>query len=124
MKMRTYEIGLKRNYLEKSITILKLGKLSVGICRFKGKFYAYQNVCAHQGGPACEGGIFGNTECEIRADGSRSQEYTSQKRVNIACPWHGVEYDIETGICRANPSMRLQSFKIRVDNLGKVKITL
>ena len=27
----------------------------IGVFHWQGKFYAYENLCVHQGGPACEG---------------------------------------------------------------------
>ena len=31
------------------------GDLEIGVFRRNGALYAYRNLCAHQGGPACEG---------------------------------------------------------------------
>lgn len=67
--------------------------IQIGLFHFRGKFYAYEDVCAHQGGPACEGLIF-------------------EDLANIACPWHGVEYNIENGVGRADKKMKLRRFKV------------
>jgi len=32
--------------------IVPVGSTEVGVYRVKGKLYAYQNLCIHQGGPA------------------------------------------------------------------------
>lgn len=90
--------------------------MEIGVYRFDGKFYAYENVCAHQGGPVCEGMTVGHTEYAVTDPSKRLaiRSYLSEKRVNLSCPWHGVEYDIRTGICHADGKMRLRSFKVSV----------
>jgi len=40
----------------------------------------------------------------------------SDRRFGIASPWHGVEYDIETGICHPNQKMRLRRFEVVLTN--------
>jgi nitrite reductase/ring-hydroxylating ferredoxin subunit len=35
--------------------------------------------------------------------------------MKIACPWHGVEFDLVTGICRADPRYRLRSFEVLLE---------
>lgn len=92
----------------------------IGVYLFKGRYFAYRNSCPHQGGPAMEGEFVGNSEVEVREDGSR-REYTSTERYNISCPWHGIEYDIETGVCRADRRMRLKSYKVFIEG-DEVKV--
>lgn len=57
-----------------------------------GRFFALRNRCPHQGGPLCRGRLFG------RLDSSRPGEYTyDDDRYLLECPWHGWEFDLETG---------------------------
>lgn len=95
-------------------TFVNLDSGVVGIYKFKNRIFAYRNVCPHEGGPAVEGEVMGNTECPV-TDGRRMEQSVSKDRVNIVCPWHGIEYDIETGICRAGISLRLSRIQIIVD---------
>lgn len=97
-------------------------KTKVGVVRFKGKYYAYRNSCPHQGGPTVEGAILGNTECEVLPNGNRKR-FVSKDHQNIVCPWHGVEFDLETGVCKADRRMRLRSFQVIVDgDLVKIRV--
>jgi len=82
----------------------------VAVYQFRGKYYAYANQCPHQAGPACEGIVIGNSEAEILG-GGRVREYSSEDNMNIVCPWHGVEFDLKTGVCRADPRYRLRSYQ-------------
>jgi nitrite reductase (NADH) small subunit len=96
--------------------------LKIAIYRHKENYYAYLDHCPHQQGPACEGIVVGNTEGEIMPDG-KVRKYSSEDNFNIACPWHGVEFDLFTGICKANRRDRLRSYEVVVeDGLVKVKL--
>ena len=37
------------------VRVVRSGEVEVGVIRHAGKYYAYRNLCPHQGGPACEG---------------------------------------------------------------------
>ena len=37
------------------VRLVKAGAVEIGVIRHKGQYYAYRNVCPHQGGPVCEG---------------------------------------------------------------------
>jgi nitrite reductase (NADH) small subunit len=94
--------------------LVELGDETIAVYRHDGKYLAFRNRCPHQGGPASEGVVMGNVECEI-LEGGKRREYVSDKRFNIACPWHGVEFDIETGLCIATPRLRLKTYPVVQD---------
>lgn len=84
----------------------------VGVFRWDGEYFAYSNICLHQGGPACEGLIMHQVEDVIGPDRSWKGQTFSSRDVNFVCPWHGFEYSIRTGECAADPKLRLKSFPI------------
>ena len=43
-------------------SIVKHGDLEIGVMHRNGEFFAYRNLCLHQGGPACEGMVIGKVE--------------------------------------------------------------
>ena len=92
----------------------------IGVVKFGGRLHAFRNSCPHQGGPVAEGEVVGNVECVVLRGGER-RTAESEERFNIACPWHGIEYDLETGVCRSDPRMRLRSYEVVVEN-GLVKV--
>lgn len=65
---------------------------SIGIFNVRGRFHAMLNLCPHKNGPLCQGNIINwvvsDRPGEISLDMSRTF---------VTCPWHGYEYDIETG---------------------------
>ena len=40
---------------EGGVRLIKVGREEIGVIRHRDKYYAYRNLCPHQGGPACEG---------------------------------------------------------------------
>src|SRR3982074_1043425 len=40
---------------EGGVRIVRADQVEIGVIRHSGKYYAYRNLCPHQGGPACEG---------------------------------------------------------------------
>jgi nitrite reductase/ring-hydroxylating ferredoxin subunit len=85
----------------------------IAIYRFNGGYRAYLNQCPHQGGPACEGSAFKHVGASISENGSAKVE-VSNDTYDIACPWHGIEYSLDTGICNADKRFRLPSFELVV----------
>ena len=56
---------------------------------------AYRNACAHQGLPL-DGGIL------------------DEENGTITCPWHGFQFDSESGECFSAPQCQLEPFPLRV----------
>ena len=90
-------------------------RTKIAVYRLEGQFYAFLDLCPHQGGPACEGGTIPNLEAEILDGGLRFKTYKSSRNYNIVCPWHGVEFDLVSGVCKANPRDRLQSYEVVIE---------
>lgn len=93
-------------------TIVTAGPHEIGVFRHRGKLYAYSNFCLHSGGPACEGLIIAKVEERIKPDKTSDGLYFSDQHTHFACPWHGYEYDIETGEFVADRSQRLRAYEV------------
>ena len=63
---------------------------------------AYRNACAHQGLPL-DGGLL------------------DPEAGTITCPWHGFQFDSESGECFSAPQCQLEPFPLRVEN-GRVQV--
>lgn len=104
--------GKEHEYRDGSRKVIRDGETEIGIFRVGGEFYAYENVCLHQGGPVCEGMILGRVETVLGEDRSVVEERFSEEKIHIICPWHGWEYDIATGECAADRRLRLRKYEI------------
>jgi nitrite reductase (NADH) small subunit len=94
--------------------VVAAGEREVGIFAIDGKLVGWYNECPHMGGPVCQGKIFAKVIEPLDSERrSWAQGHHPTDR-NIVCPWHGVEFDIRTGVVPANPRMRLKSAKVEV----------
>jgi len=94
------------------------GGVSVVLCRKPdGSYRALRNRCSHHGAPLSKG-LF-----EKRVDGDVAGEKDLSPDVLVVrCPWHGYEFDVETGVCPADPeNVRVKAYDIVVEG-GRVFI--
>ena len=71
---------------------VQAGGREIALFRAQGKVYAIESICPHQGGPLAEGGIDGKV---------------------VMCPWHGWQFDVTTGECTFNPSIKQMTFNVK-----------
>ena len=93
--------------------VFAVDAFEVGVFRVGDKVIAYKNDCPHAGGPVCQGKIFHQIDETLTPD-KRSAGLRHSKRRNIVCPWHGYEFDIETGCHPGDPTVRLTPVKVAV----------
>jgi nitrite reductase (NADH) small subunit len=77
----------------------------------EGRFFAFENVCRHMGGPVGEGVLIGKVVSVLDENRAHLRDEFSTDEIHLVCPWHGWEYDIETGECAANRRLRLRRFE-------------
>ena len=74
--------------------VVEAGGKTIAVFNCGGTFYAIDNTCKHRGGPLGEGSLSGTT---------------------VTCPWHGWEYDVASGACAMDASVKVQRFDVKVD---------
>ena len=91
--------------------IISIGNKTIGIFNVNGNISAILNVCPHELGPVCQGKVGGTTLP------SQPGEYNWGRDGEIIfCPWHGWEFDMQTGVCLTDPTVRLRLFPISVED--------
>jgi 3-phenylpropionate/trans-cinnamate dioxygenase ferredoxin subunit len=73
-----------------------------------GALCGIRNRCPHHGGPLCLGRVGERMEGEPGV-------YELTGRRTLRCPWHGWEFDLETGVCLDEPSLRAAVYPVRVE---------
>jgi nitrite reductase (NADH) small subunit len=58
-----------------------------------GRFAACGAVCPHEDGPLADGWLEGDV---------------------VVCPWHGFDFDLETGQCRVDADLAVPVYPVRV----------
>ncbi len=108
---------------EGAVRIVAAGADEIGVFYRGGEYRAYLNRCLHQGGPACEG-IHLPRVLDVVGPGNEYRGQTfAEGTMHFICPWHGWEYDVDTGECVADRSMRLRRYDI-VRQDGRVYVRL
>ena len=121
--MREVIIGSVSEFSDPGRKIIGFEGFEVAIFKLDGEFFAYLNQCPHMGGPACQGKMIAKVE-EIIADDRTSKGMAfSKTKLHVACPWHGFEFDIRTGVHPGNPRARLRKIDVAVSE-GEVMISV
>lgn len=71
-----------------------VGATKLVICNYQGQIHVLDGVCSHARGPLCRGELDGRY---------------------LVCPWHGWEYDVETGQCEIEPTLSQKKFAVKID---------
>ena len=85
----------------------------VGIIRYEGEYYAIKNECLHRSGPLCDGQVQRRVRAEWEKAGKRPTEYFSDEPT-IACPWHGWEYDLESGNHLGDDDISVKTYDVTI----------
>jgi nitrite reductase (NADH) small subunit len=82
---------------------------TIAIFNVDGRLFAIDNHCPHQGGPLCHGQISGAMLP------SKPYEYLYGRPNSVlSCPWHGWQFDLETGETLFDPHVRVPIYPVRV----------
>lgn len=72
--------------------ITEVNGVSIGIFKEEGNYYAIRNVCPHKLAPICEGAV-----CGTMLPSEPTEFVYGYEGKVLKCPWHGWEFNIETG---------------------------
>ena len=111
--MNEIMVGELSEFAEGGYRVLRVDSFEFGVFRQGDRLIAYENHCPHDGGPVCQGKVIPRVEEELAPDQSSRGLRFSGKR-NIVCPWHGWEFDIESGRHCGDPKYRLRPVDVRV----------
>ncbi len=85
----------------------RIGVISVGR-----EFFAISDKCPHMGASICAGSLSGT----LMASGPHEYVYGMDDRV-VRCPWHGWEFDLETGRSLLEPRRSgLRTYRVTEDD--------
>lgn len=91
--------------------IVNVAGISIGVFNIGGEFFGLRNRCPHQGGPLCEGLLWGLWE----APEPGNIAYSRRGEI-LTCGWHGWEFDVRTGQSWCDPvRLRVRAYDVRVE---------
>lgn len=86
----------------------------VGVFNIDGEYHALLNHCPHRGGPVCEGDVVPALTGEWPGPGERIDRRIDGDP-SITCPWHGWEFDLDSGVHLGDDSVRVPTYEVIVD---------
>lgn len=103
--------------------VVAIDTVQVGIFRFRGALYAYENTCPHQGGPVCQGRLVNGVRERLDEQRGSLGLAFDPDDPHVVCPWHGFEYRITSGEHPGAPRFRLRAFPVSERN-GEISVVL
>ena len=94
--------------------VARVGGREIGVVLDGDQPKAIRNRCPHMGAPLCLGTV---REREAGTPGS----YRFEGRRVLHCPWHGWEFDLDSGVCPDDARMRAAVYPVRVSD-GRVLV--
>jgi nitrite reductase/ring-hydroxylating ferredoxin subunit/uncharacterized membrane protein len=83
--------------------LLRIGSRRITLAHTENGYAAFDDRCTHKGGPLSDGSIACGT---------------------VQCPWHGSQFDVETGAAKAGPAEEaIRTYKVTLRD-GRVWLTL
>jgi nitrite reductase (NADH) small subunit len=109
-----HDLGVVDDVRRDGRAVVRIGGREVGVVvdASDGSLHGIRNRCPHHGGPLCLGRVGERL-------GGGPGVYELAGRRALRCPWHGWEFDLETGTCLDDPSLRAAVYPVRVEN-GRV----
>ncbi len=108
---------------EGSRRIITHAERGVGVIRAKGTLHAFANHCPHQGGPVCDGLLIHQVEEVLGPDKSYQGMRFDTDTLNLVCPWHGWEFNVQTGRTAGDPRFSLRRFEV-IERDGDIFVRL
>ena len=113
-------VGNETDFPVGKFVLLDVAGRDVGVIRLStGEMRAVRNRCPHKGAPICRG-IVGGT---WPPSGPENLQFDRAGEI-LVCPWHGWEYDLQTGeeLFQTSPT-RLLMYPVTVEN-GQVYVSI
>jgi nitrite reductase/ring-hydroxylating ferredoxin subunit len=104
-------VAAASDFVDGQRVLIRVDGREVFVFERDGRYYAFENVCRHMGGPVGEGNLIGKVEAVLDESKALLYERFSAAEIHLVCPWHGWEYDIETGECVADRRIKLRRYE-------------
>ncbi|WIV65900.1 Rieske (2Fe-2S) protein [Natrialbaceae archaeon AArc-T1-2] len=121
--MSEYEVASVDDVDDGERVTIQLEGREISVFNLDGEYKAYNNWCAHQAGPACEGNVTGTTEVEYDRETTELELNYCREGEILNCPWHGWEYDLTSGECLSRQGVKLPEYPTEVRD-GTIYVTL
>jgi len=115
-------VGPSADIPDNGRVVVEAGDKTIGVFRVDGALVAYENRCAHMGGPVCQGLMVPRVREVMDDQGRMIGSEFDPSEMHIACPWHGYEYNLKTGRHAGRTGIRLRSVPVEENDAGDVYV--
>jgi nitrite reductase (NADH) small subunit len=109
-----HDVASLEQLRQSGAVVTRIGGREIGVVLDGDEPKAIRNRCPHMGAPLCLGTV---RHRETGAPGS----YRLEGRRVLHCPWHGWEFDLDSGVCPDDARMRAAVYPVRVSD-GRVLV--
>ena len=107
-----HRIGTVEEVRREGCRVVELDGRPVGVISVGEEFYAIHDRCPHMGPSMCRGTVSGT----FLPSDAHEYVYGMHERV-IRCPWHGWEFDLETGRSLLEPQrVGIRTYRVTVES--------
>ncbi len=97
---------------------LDAGGRAIVVFNVDGRFFGLRDVCPHRGARLSGGTLVGGA---VSAREPGEYEYDSGRRL-LKCPWHGWEFDLETGKSWVDPvRSRVRTYQVELESGEQIR---
>ncbi len=104
-------VGIVGEIPRGAVKLVEIGERTFGIVNVNGVYRAVRNVCPHQGAPVCRGYVSGTW-----LDSAPGEFVWGRDGEILRCPWHGWEFDLETGAAVFDDTIHLQLLRVEIED--------
>jgi len=100
------------------------GRAGIGVFNVGGTFHALRNLCPHKSGPLCTGRVSGRIVADAPPSGRPlvvADFDVAQDGEIIRCPWHLWEFEVATGKCLVDATVRVKTYPVSIEE-GEVVV--
>jgi nitrite reductase (NADH) small subunit len=90
--LEAHDVGAEEDFTPGVFKVVEIRGRSIGIVHSAAGWFAIRNRCPHQGAPLCAGKVTGTM-----LPGAPDQLKWGMDGQVVRCPWHGWEFDLQTG---------------------------
>tara|TARA_B100000965_G_C19555616_1_gene742030 strand:- start:56 stop:421 length:366 start_codon:yes stop_codon:yes gene_type:complete len=114
--MQAFRVGFISDFKNRDKKVVVVDKEEIGVFRIDDNFYAWKNICPHQGGPVCQGRLYPLVKENLDEFNQSHGRIYDENNLNIVCPWHGLEFDVRTGKHPGNQNLSLSALPIKIES--------
>jgi 3-phenylpropionate/trans-cinnamate dioxygenase ferredoxin subunit len=90
---------------------LEVSGRAIVVFNVDGRLFALRDICPHRGARLSDGAVVGS----MRATGPGCYAFDDGRRL-VKCPWHGWEFDLETGQSWCDPEHeRVRPYPVSIE---------